>query len=256
VGNTERITWIHRKLKTGRPLTAKQVAAQFEVSEKTAKRDIEYLRDRCEAPIEWNAGKHTYEYESAWNGLDFLDEHSLLASAFLKAIRGQFNYVPVVADDLEQTFIEQLPGNYRNIVDSIIYELPQFEPIPNALVYETCRSIDRRNILHIAYVNAQGEENERDVEPRRLVNYSGKWYIVAYDHLKKNLRTFALSRIASFRTTNQPFLADADTGATKESIDRFVSSAYGIFKGEPIGTAILRFFGGAAINIHAFSGYF
>ena len=85
-----RIAWINEELSAGRALTAKKIAEKFEVTEKTAKRDIEYMRDQCMAPIVWNAGKRSYEYEHRWNGLEFVDEHSLLALAFVRAILGQF----------------------------------------------------------------------------------------------------------------------------------------------------------------------
>lgn len=249
MGKTERIAWIHRVLQEKRQLSTKRVARQFEVSEKTVKRDIEYLRDRCDAPIVWNSSIHSYEYEKIWHGLDFLDEHSLLAASFLKAILGQFNYIPVVADALEESFLERLPKNYRNIVEGIVYELPQFEAIPDALVLEICRSLSQRRVLHIAYINANDECNERDIEPRKLVNYSGKWYTVAYDLSKKDFRTFALSRVTSFQRLETPFLDDIESKATKENVNRYVSSSYGIFMGEPVGTATLRFYGGAASNV-------
>jgi len=249
MGRTERITWINRTLAAGGQLSAKFVADRFEVAEKTAKRDIEYLRDRCDAPIIWNASRHTYEYTKSWHGLEFLDEHSLLAAAFLKAILGQFNYVPIIADSLEEEFIEQLPVDYRAIVDSIEYSLPQIEQIPDALVFNLCRSIRKRCLLHITYLNSSDELTERDIEPRKLINYSGKWYTIAFDHLHSALRTFALNRIVSFSATNVHYLDDTISGATKEVITSFISSTYGMYKGDVAGTAVMRFYGRAASNI-------
>lgn len=86
MGRIERISWINHELQRGRSITARTIAERFEVAEKTAKRDIEYLRDRCEAPVVWNSTMHTYELEAAWRGLDFLDEHSLLAVAFINRL--------------------------------------------------------------------------------------------------------------------------------------------------------------------------
>ncbi len=249
MGRTERITWINRTLEAGEKLTSKLAAERFEVAEKTAKRDIEYLRDRCDAPIAWNAARHTYEYTKPWHGLEFLDEHSLLAAAFLKAILGQFNYIPVVADSLEEEFVELLSADYRAIVDSIEYELPNFERIPDTLVYELCRSIRKRCILRIEYTNSRDERSERDIEPRKLVNYAGKWYAIAYDHRHRSLRTFALNRIASFSLTDSSWLDDDTSGATKEVIGEFASSTYGMYKGNIIGNGVLRFYGRAASNV-------
>lgn len=249
MGRLERIAWINRKLESRESLSSKIVAKRFGVAEKTVKRDIEYLRDRCDAPISWKASRHSYEYTSPWQGLKFLDEHSLLAAAFLKAILGQFNYVPIVADSLEEEFVEQLPSDYRAIIDSIEYSLPQLEHIPDALVFELCNAIRKRRTLRLTYSNSSDERSERDIEPRKLINYAEKWYTIAYDHRHETLRTFALNRIVSFSATEIPYLDDCITGATKENIDGFISSTYGIYKGDIIGIAVLRFYGRAASNI-------
>lgn len=249
MGITERIAWINRSLQEGHLVTARKVSNHFEVSEKTAKRDIEYLRDRCEAPIVWNTSRHSYEYERPWHGLDFLDEHSLLAAAFLKAILGQFNYIPVVADSLEEEFVEQIPISYRAIVDSIVYSLPQFDHIPDALVFEICTAIKVRRLLHIVYSNSNDEQSEREIEPRKLVNYGGKWYTIAYDHHHKALRTFALNRIISFSAMEIAYIDESITGVTKDMVEDFVTSTYGIYKGDVIGIAVLRFYGRAASNV-------
>lgn len=249
MSNMARIAWINEELSAGRALTAKKIAEKFEVTEKTAKRDIEYMRDQCMAPIVWNAGKRSYEYEHRWNGLEFVDEHSLLAFAFVRAILGQFCYIPVVANNLEHTFMAQIPDAYRKIVENIEYQLPQMEPIPDALVYEICRSISTQRRLVITYENSSRELTVREFEPRKLLNYSGKWYAVGYDHLKKDLRTFLLARILSYNRTDIQFLNEDETGITREKIDSFIRDSYGIFKGDPVGTAVLRFTGGAANSI-------
>ena len=51
MSQTERILYIDRNLRTDRYLTVQDVADYFEVSTRQVKRDIEYLRDRFNAPI-------------------------------------------------------------------------------------------------------------------------------------------------------------------------------------------------------------
>jgi predicted DNA-binding transcriptional regulator YafY len=245
MGRTERIAYINSRLKNGIPLSVDMVVTLFEVSDKTVKRDIEYLRDRLEAPIKWNHANHSYEYSEPWDGLVFLDEHSLLAFAFLKAILSDLHYIPVVSDSLSEEFRNLIPDDYADIVDTVRYELPDMEAVSDALIAEICRSLRKRICLKIEYMNAHEERTERIIEPRRLINYSGKWYTVAFDHKASALRTFALSRIKFFKLDSEIF----SSGITDESIELYVGSSYGIFKGEAIGTAVLRFYGGAASNI-------
>lgn len=245
MGRTERIAYINNRLKNAVPLTVAKVVERFEVSEKTVKRDIEYLRDRCEAPVKWNRGTHSYVYSEPWDGLVFLDEHSLLAFTFLKAILSELHYIPVVSDSLSDEFRSLVPDEFVDIVDKVCYELPDMEAVSDVLIAEICRSLRKKKCLKILYKNAQEEKTERIIEPLRLINYSGKWYTIALDQKSTTLRTFALSRILTFALQNESF----SSRFTDEEIETFSGSSYGIFKGEAIGTAVLRFYGGAANSV-------
>lgn len=55
-----RILWIMRKLNAGKKLTMASAAEQLEVSMKTIQRDMEFMRDRLELPIEYDACTFTW----------------------------------------------------------------------------------------------------------------------------------------------------------------------------------------------------
>ena len=55
-----------------------------------------------------------------------------------------------------------------------------------------CRDTER---LHFAYGAASGERTERHVEPHRLVALDRHWYLVAYDLLRNDWRSFRLNRV-------------------------------------------------------------
>ena len=54
MSQTERILFIDRKLRSQGSFTISQVCKEFEISSRQVKRDIEYMRDRFEAPIDWD----------------------------------------------------------------------------------------------------------------------------------------------------------------------------------------------------------
>ena len=68
----ERILRIHERLGNGHRLTVVSIAAEFETSPRTIKRDIELMRDRLGAPIAWDAAKHSYCYTRACDLLPLL----------------------------------------------------------------------------------------------------------------------------------------------------------------------------------------
>ena len=55
-----------------------------------------------------------------------------------------------------------------------------------------CRDAER---LRFAYGAASGERTERHVEPYRLVALDRRWYLVAYDLLRNDWRSFRLDRV-------------------------------------------------------------
>lgn len=113
-------------------------------------------------------------------------------------------------------------------------ELSLFPAIATALL--------ERQRLHIEYDGRQrGERTTREISPQRLVHYRGNWYLDAWCHKAKALRTFALERIGSVR------VADGKCMEVPEAkLERYLATSFGIFGGEPTAEAVLRFASQAA----------
>lgn len=246
MSQTERIFHIDRSIRERGGVTVAEIAKKFEVCERQAKRDIEYMRDRLGAPIVWAAHCHCYEYSASWDGLRFADEKSFLAFAFLKAILSEYHYVPIVSNDILALLKEKIAGRYATIAEKVRYELPDMESIDGDIAYALCQALLKSCELKITYTDSKAIESSRAIVPLRLVNYSGKWYCVALDSKSGEMRTFAISRIRDAKTA-QP--CGKSILPSDNEIERFLSSSYGIFKGEPIGHATLRFYGGAARSV-------
>ncbi|MDA8084596.1 MAG: hypothetical protein M0024_13135 [Nitrospiraceae bacterium] len=58
----ERFIWFHRRVRYGRFPNAKDLAERFEISSRTSQRDIEFVRERLNAPLEYNAATRGYYY--------------------------------------------------------------------------------------------------------------------------------------------------------------------------------------------------
>src|SRR5215212_7267905 len=61
-GVLERMLHIHDELQRGRPVNCTRLGATLEVSRKTVVRAIEYMRDRHNLPIEFDAVRNSYRY--------------------------------------------------------------------------------------------------------------------------------------------------------------------------------------------------
>ena len=243
MSQTERIFFIDSTIREHGGIAVSAIASRFEICSRQAKRDIEYMRDRLDAPIVWSTGQRRYEYASSWDSLRFADEKSFLAFAFLKAMLTQYHYVPVISNDILTLLQEKIAGRYASITEKVSYELPDMESIDGDIAYALCQALLQSRELEIAYTDSKGTESSRAIIPLRLVNYAGKWYCVALDSKSGEMRTFAVSRIRCAKIAQSWYKVSLPPAS---EVERYLSSSYGIFKGEPIGRATLRFYGGAA----------
>lgn len=82
---------------------------------------------------------------------------------------------------------------------------------------------------------------EREISPQRLVHYRDNWYLDAWCHLRKGLRSFSVDRIAHAVISAKKAKEIPDT-----QLDTHFAGSYGIFAGRPKGSARLLFTGEAA----------
>jgi predicted DNA-binding transcriptional regulator YafY len=245
MSQAERLFYIDRHIRENGGMTAQQAADHFEVSPRQIKRDIEYLRDRLGAPLQWVQARNRYEYAETWNHLAFGDERTFLAFAFIRAILSGFQYIPVVSEHVLEILKEHIPRAYAGIADKVRYELPQMEAIQGDVAQVLCQALLGKRWVAIEYTDAKGKTGTREIAPLRLINYGGKWYCAAFDALRQELRTFSLGRISTIQLSQATLGLDIP----EADIETFLTSSYGIFKGKQQGTATLRFFGGAARSV-------
>ncbi len=86
-----------------------------------------------------------------------------------------------------------------------------------------------------------GGITERTVSPQRLVHYRYNWYLDAWCHVRKDLRTFAVDAISQAQVVEQ-----AARKVGEDELDRVLGAGYGIFAGAETETAVLRFTAAAA----------
>ncbi|MBI3045727.1 MAG: YafY family transcriptional regulator [Betaproteobacteria bacterium] len=98
-------------------------------------------------------------------------------------------------------------------------------------------ALTRRKRLYMAYRSrSRDEASEREVSPQRLVHYRDNWYLDAWCHLRKGLRSFAVERIHEAQPR-----ARVAINVAERNLDDHFATAYGIFAGTPDKTAVLRF---------------
>ena len=96
--------------------------------------------------------------------------------------------------------------------------------------------LKRKRLQIIYYARGTNETTEREISPQRLIFYRDNWYLDAYCHLRKDLRSFSLDGISKAIITN----TKADEISEKQLHEHFAES-YGIFSGKADQRARLKF---------------
>src|SRR5262249_32308085 len=107
------------------------------------------------------------------------------------------------------------------------------EPILNLEIFDMLgKATAQRKQLELTYRKAGQREPElRLVDPYHLSNINGEWFLFAYDHLRKDIRTFVPARIKAIRVTGKTFPRPQKFSLEKRLRDSFgVQSAQGEFE--------------------------
>jgi predicted DNA-binding transcriptional regulator YafY len=237
----ERIAFIDARIREKGGLCLRDITERFEVSDRQARRDLDYLSDRLGAPLEWKAGPRRYEYREKWKNLEFADEKALLFYIFARAAAGAIAYVPLAEEGALGKLLELVPPLLRTVEGSIRYELPAYDPADIENLSLLVRAISENRCMDISYRDSHGTLTDRRIEALRLVNYAGSWYCIARDCSKAELRTFRLSRVSKISLSKDK----AKIETAPEEIERFLAASYGMFKGRGDKRARIRFYGRA-----------
>ena len=240
----DRYFQLHRLLKSHRfPVSRAVIEERLEVSSATVKRIIRQLRNYG-VPIEYNREQDGYtcqtgmafELPGMWFSADelaaLMTAHDLLANAAPGLLSETLSPLMAKLDALWKR--EHLgSGELRKRVR--ILRLAGRDP--GDAFQLVCRALAERKRLGFDYdARTTGEASSRSVSPQRLTHYRDNWYLDAWCHQKKELRSFAVERIHAARIAN----ATAKNIAEKNLHEHF-ASAYGIFAGKPRAVARLVF---------------
>jgi predicted DNA-binding transcriptional regulator YafY len=248
----DRIFGIHRILSARRyPVSAQTLASELRCSKVTISRLIQFLRDHLGAPIETRRGRGyvydasqpaVYELPGLWFSADEL--YALLTSyRLLGSLQEGIldEYIAPLRDRLAALLKDERAGHAEiqrrvRILPSGSREtrLDHFRSIASAL-------IERRRLRILYHGRARDAATERIVSPQRLAYYRDNWYLDAWCHLRKGLRSFSLDRLHPLESLTVAALDVPDA-----ELDAHFAAAYGIFAGPAEHIAHLRFSSTAA----------
>lgn len=244
----ERFYKIDRLLHERRVVSFALFKRELGMSPASVKRDLAYMRERFNAPIEYDREANGYRYAAPGAGpryqLPGLWFNASEVLALLSTLRMLGDLQPGMLDGQIEPLrkrLRELLGSGDHSWEEVEKRIRIFQPERRAGDPQhfgvAATAVLRRSQLWIRHYNRKkDEETERAVSPQRLVHYRDNWYLDAWCHLRNDLRSFAVDAIRDARLLDARARQIADA-----ELDAHLGAGYGIFAGRKVEWATLRF---------------
>jgi len=240
----ERMLRIHQLLQAGEFPNATSLAREIEVTTKTIHRDLEFMRDRLNLPLAFDRARNGYHYTaevSAFPTMQITEGEIfalVVAEKALQQYRGTSFEKPLLSAlrKMQQALPDTISLNLADIEKTISFRT-RAEPVLNLEIFETlAQAVAQRQQLELLYRKPGAAAEPRLVDAYHLANINGEWYLFAYDHARKDLRTFVPARIQSVKPTGKTF-----ERTQKFSLEKRLRDSFGVHAGEGEFEVVIRF---------------
>jgi predicted DNA-binding transcriptional regulator YafY len=240
----ERFVWFDDRVRARKYPNATSLSEQFEISAKTAQRDIDFMRDRLLCPLDYDSSQKGYYYDNETFSLPMVYLSSEELSALLIARKMLQDISGGAIGDEISSIVDKITNILKKhsvvadqIDDAFSFQLIEYSPAPETVFKAVLEGCLKKKCLSFTYYSpATEDKSERMVEPYHLLNYMGTWHTIGYCHLRKEIRDFALSRISEAKVLTESFKTPADFDFKK-----YFLSTFGLYKGKSAKEVTLRF---------------
>jgi predicted DNA-binding transcriptional regulator YafY len=209
-----RVLMIDEAIRSGSFPSIEKLAKQAEVTKRTIERDIEYLRDIYQAPLEYDYGRKGYYYSET--------------NFFIKSVaftEGELFVIALFGRQMENYDNTPLGETLRGIFAKIIQSMPDKvtidtslfgsqvsfvsdhqSPIDTEVFQQIFTALKTSQTIHFDYRPLQKTTYmERTADPYHAICQRGNWYFIARCHDKNEARMFSFSRIRNLTLTGRKF---------------------------------------------------
>lgn len=245
----ERFVKIVRLARRKNGVTMSDLGVELGVSTASVKRDIDYLKDRLNCPIEWDSRKRAHMLrDDPATGERFELPGLWFDASELFAMLMMLHLVEGVQPGLLEEHVAPMKERVRSMLAAGGKSAKQIERKVK-LIHFAPRRIEPKHFKVLATALLEGkklqlqylrrdknETTERVISPLQLVHYRENWVLDAWCHLRNELRSFAPEAIEDVK-----ILPESAIEVSQEEMRTHFQSGYGIFSGKATNRAILKF---------------
>jgi len=219
VDRNDRLDLALRILRDRPGVTASELARHLETSVRSVFRDLGYLRGRG-YPIESSRGRGGgLRLHPNWGlGRVLLSSEEALGVLLSLALTDRLG-LPMFGSGLTRArkkVVDAFPSSEKRLLTPL-RERVLVGPPASARVAGSYGSPDvtavrrlqtafvRERLITATYVREDGQRSDRRIEPHAILLSWPAWYLLGFDHLRAEVRTFRLDRFVSVREEAESF---------------------------------------------------
>jgi predicted DNA-binding transcriptional regulator YafY len=240
----DRFIWFDQQIRHNRYPNATSLAEEFELANRTARRNINYMRDYLGVPLEYHPVRKGYYYSDdsfAMPPLQVSQEELLALLLARNLLSGSAD--GLISDSIKKVSkkIFAATGSF-GLTESRMTEMFSatwngYSPTQADVFRQAADALLRRRLLSFVYRSPRkNDDTLRCVEPHHLQHYMGSWVLLGWCRERQDWRKFYLARMESVAVPEESFVPKAVT-----EWQYLVEGSYGIFQGRETKNAVLLF---------------
>lgn len=245
----ERFVKILRLARRKYGVTMRDLERELGISQASIKRDLDYLKDRLNCPLEWDRRAHAYFVRDDLTAGGRFELPGLWFDASeLLALLMMLHLVEGVQPGLLEEHIAPMKERLRSMLAAGGKSAKQIENKVK-LIHFAPRRVEPKHFKLVATALLEGkrlrlgylrrdkmERTERVISPLQLVHYRENWVLDGWCHLRNELRSFGLEAIEDVQ-----IVAESAVEVSRDEMREHFQSGYGIFAGKASNRAVLKF---------------
>lgn len=209
---------------------------EFGIDRKTAWRDIEFMKDRKKLPIDYDDDRHGYFLSGPVPKVAAMSvtEREMFELYVMHQAIEHYRGTPL--EPRLERFFRRMAGQLDNEelftledLGAVLSFRPSAPDEADAKLFDlVTRAVRERRWLRFDYRKPGEKKAERRrVQPYHVLEYGGRWYLLAYDPMRRDVRTFVLGRMREAVMGEERFERPKDFDARKH-----LESSIGVMAGK------------------------